>query len=29
MPVQGMLRHFRDEFVWHVEDKTCKVAQYA
>jgi len=29
MPVQGMLRHFRDEFVWHVEHKTCKVAQYA
>ncbi|MBS0304635.1 MAG: NADH-quinone oxidoreductase subunit NuoF [Proteobacteria bacterium] len=28
MPVQGMLRHFRDEFAWHVEHKTCKVAQY-
>ncbi|GMV46788.1 MAG: NADH-quinone oxidoreductase subunit F [Pseudomonadota bacterium] len=27
MPVQGMLRHFRDEFVWHIEHKTCKVAQ--
>ena len=26
MPVQGMLRHFRDEFVWHIEHKTCKVA---
>jgi len=28
MPVQGMLRHFRDEFAWHIEHKTCKVAQY-
>jgi len=29
MPVQGMLKHFRDEFVHHVEHKTCKVAQPA
>jgi hypothetical protein len=26
MPVQGMLKHFRDEFVHHVEHKTCLVA---
>jgi NADH-quinone oxidoreductase subunit F len=25
MPVQGMLKHFRDEFVHHVEHKTCMV----
>ena len=29
MPVQGMLKHFRDEFAHHVEHKTCKVAQPA
>ncbi|MFO1294101.1 MAG: NADH-quinone oxidoreductase subunit NuoF [Rubrivivax sp.] len=29
MPVQGMLKHFRDEFAWHIEHKTCKVAQQA
>ena len=29
MPVQGMLKHFRDEFAHHVEHKTCKVAQHA
>jgi NADH-quinone oxidoreductase subunit F len=28
MPVQGMLKHFRDEFVHHIEHKTCAVAQY-
>ncbi len=22
-PVQGMLRHFRDEFLYHIEHKTC------
>ena len=26
MPVRGMLKHFRDEFVHHVEHKTCMVA---
>jgi NADH-quinone oxidoreductase subunit F len=25
MPVRGMLKHFRDEFVHHVEHKTCMV----
>ncbi|MCK7495427.1 MAG: hypothetical protein MZW92_33460 [Comamonadaceae bacterium] len=25
MPVQGMLKHFRDEFAHHVEHKTCMV----
>ena len=25
MPVRGMLKHFRDEFVYHVEHKTCMV----
>ncbi len=29
MPVQGMLKHFRDEFAWHVEHKTCRVGQGA
>jgi NADH-quinone oxidoreductase subunit F len=29
MPVQGMLKHFRDEFAWHIEHKTCKVPQPA
>ncbi len=28
MPVQGMLKHFRAEFVHHIEHKTCAVAQY-
>jgi NADH-quinone oxidoreductase subunit F len=28
MPVEGMLKHFRDEFVHHIEHKTCRVAQY-
>ena len=27
MPVQGMLKHFRDEFAHHVEHKTCLVPQ--
>jgi NADH-quinone oxidoreductase subunit F len=27
MPVEGMLKHFRDEFVHHIEHKTCLVAQ--
>jgi NADH-quinone oxidoreductase subunit F len=25
MPVQGMLKHYRDEFAYHVEHKTCMV----
>jgi NADH-quinone oxidoreductase subunit F len=25
MPVQGMLKHFRDEFVFHIEHKRCVV----
>ncbi|MES9845949.1 MAG: NADH-quinone oxidoreductase subunit NuoF [Candidatus Sedimenticola sp. PURPLELP] len=25
MPVQGMLKHFRDEFEYHIEHKKCKV----
>jgi NADH-quinone oxidoreductase subunit F len=28
MPVEGMLKHFRDEFAHHVEHKTCAVPQY-
>ena len=28
MPVQGMLKHYRDEFAYHVEHKTCMVPQY-
>ena len=28
MPVRGMLKHFRDEFVYHVDHKTCRVPQY-
>jgi NADH-quinone oxidoreductase subunit F len=28
MPVQGMLKHFRDEFAYHVEHKTCQVGAY-
>jgi NADH-quinone oxidoreductase subunit F len=26
MPVQGMLKHFRDEFVHHIEHRSCMVA---
>ena len=25
MPVQGMLKHFRDEFEYHIEHKKCMV----
>lgn len=25
MPVRGMLKHFRDEFAYHIEHKTCMV----
>ena len=28
MPVRGMIKHFRDEFVHHVEHKTCVVPAY-
>jgi len=28
MPVRGMLKHFRDEFVHHVDHKTCTVPSY-
>jgi NADH-quinone oxidoreductase subunit F len=28
LPVQSMLKHFRGEFVHHIEHKTCAVAQY-
>jgi len=28
MPVRGMLKHFRDEFVHHIEHKTCVVPNY-
>jgi NADH-quinone oxidoreductase subunit F len=29
MPVQGMLKHFRDEFEHHIQHKTCMVGQPA
>jgi NADH-quinone oxidoreductase subunit F len=29
MPVQGMLKHFRDEFVHHIEHKQCLVGHHA
>jgi NADH-quinone oxidoreductase subunit F len=29
LPVRGMIKHFRDEFVHHVEHKSCRVAQPA
>ena len=25
MPVQGFLKHFRDEFAYHIENKKCLV----
>ncbi len=28
MPVRGMLKHFRSEFVHHIDHKTCVVPQY-
>jgi len=28
MPVRAMIKHFRDEFVHHVEHKTCVVPAY-
>ena len=27
MPVQAMLKHYRDEFAYHVDHQTCMVAQ--
>jgi NADH-quinone oxidoreductase subunit F len=29
MPVQGMLKHYLDEFAYHVEHKRCLVSSYA
>jgi NADH-quinone oxidoreductase subunit F len=29
MPVRGMLKHFRDEFAYHIEHKTCMVGGVA
>src|SRR6266581_902257 len=29
MPVRAMIKHFRDEFAYHVEHKTCQVRTYA
>lgn len=26
MPVQSFIKHFRDEFIYHIEHKTCQVA---
>ncbi len=28
MPVRAMIKHFRDEFAYHVEHKTCQVPTY-
>jgi NADH-quinone oxidoreductase subunit F len=28
MPVRAMIKHFRDEFAYHVEHKTCVVPAY-
>jgi NADH-quinone oxidoreductase subunit F len=28
MPVRAMIKHFRDEFAYHVEHKTCMVPAY-
>jgi NADH-quinone oxidoreductase subunit F len=29
MPVQGMLKHFRDEFQYHIDHKKCMVSPAA
>ena len=29
MPVEGMLKHFRDEFAHHIEHKSCLVPSHA
>lgn len=28
MPVRGMIKHFRNEFLYHIEHKQCSVADY-
>jgi NADH-quinone oxidoreductase subunit F len=28
MPVRGMLKHYMDEFAYHVEHKRCIVPEY-
>jgi NADH-quinone oxidoreductase subunit F len=28
MPVRGMIKHFRPEFEYHIEHKTCPVPEY-
>ena len=28
MPVRAMLKHFRDEFAYHIEHKTCQIPAY-
>ncbi len=28
MPVRAMIKHYRDEFAYHIEHKTCMVPQY-
>jgi NADH-quinone oxidoreductase subunit F len=28
MPVRGFLKHYRDEFAFHIENKRCVVAPY-
>ena len=28
MPVRGFLKHYRDEFAYHIEHKRCVVAPY-
>ena len=28
LPVQSFVEHFRDEFAYHIEHKTCRVPQY-
>jgi NADH-quinone oxidoreductase subunit F len=28
MPVEGMIRNFRDEFEYHIEHKRCLVPAY-
>jgi NADH-quinone oxidoreductase subunit F len=29
MPVRAMIKHFRDEFIHHIEHKTCAVKVHA
>jgi len=28
MPVRGFLKHYRDEFAFHIDNKRCLVAPY-